>query len=632
MYARHLYPERVRLNAQCDAGLCSSTPERDERCPLTNRIEDYALIGNLRTAALVGRDGSINWLCAPRFDSPAVFAGLLGDDANGTWRIAPKNGNGTVTRRYRGNTLVLETQFETADGVARVVDCMPLHGDATEIARVVEGVTGRVDMEMELIPRFDYGHLIPSVRRVDGSVFAVAGPDAIRLHAPVQFKLNGQSASAAFTVGAGERVPFHLAWHPSHEDPPPGGDPIEMVSSTEAWWDAWASQCQYDGPFREDALRSLITLKALTYQPTGAIVAAPTTSLPEELGGERNWDYRFCWLRDGSFTLAPLVRAGYKEEAVAWRDWLLRAVAGDPGQLQLMYGIGGEHRLPELELPWLAGFEGSRPVRTGNAAAEQFQLDVYGEVLAVLYNAWELGILSTADAAAPPGIRLADVVDLVEQQWREPDEGIWEVRGQRQHFTYSKVSAWTAVDRAVKVAEKAGLDVPIDRWRATRDEIHAEVCERGFDGEKNSFVQYYGGKGLDASLLLIPVSGFLPGDDPRVIGTVEAIQREICSGPFVWRYSTTEEVDGLAGSEGAFLICSFWLVAALSLAGRLDEARENLRELSELRNDVGLLSEEYEPATGRHLGNFPQAFSHIGLLHALMTLVDATERAPVRQS
>jgi GH15 family glucan-1,4-alpha-glucosidase len=399
-----------------------------------------------------------------------------------------------------------------------------------------------------------------------------------------------------------------------------------MITSTEEWWNNWAAQCRYDGPFRDDALRSLITLKALTYQPTGAIVAAPTTSLPEELGGERNWDYRFCWLRDGSFTLAPLVRAGYTEEAVAWRDWLLRAVAGDPRQLQLMYGIGGEHRLTELELPWLAGFEGSKPVRIGNAAAEQFQLDVYGEVLGVLYNAWEAGILHTQDAADPPGVHIPQVVDLVEQQWREPDEGIWEVRGQRQHFTYSKVSAWTAMDRAVKVAEKAGLDVPLERWRATRDEIHAEVCERGFDVEKNSFVQHYGGKGLDASLLLIPVSGFLPATDPRVVGTIEAIQREICSGPFVWRYSTEGGVDGLAGSEGAFLICSFWLVAALAMMGRVDEAIEHMRELVVLRNDVGLLSEEYDPATERVLGNFPQAFSHIGLLHALFAIVDARNR------
>jgi GH15 family glucan-1,4-alpha-glucosidase len=593
---------------------------------MSQRIEDYALIGNLRTAALVGKDGAINWLCAPRFDSAALFAGLLGDDTNGTWRIAPQGGGVTSTRKYRGNTLVLETEFETPDGHARVIDCMPLHGDSIEIVRVVEGVGGRVTMEMEFVPRFDYGHLIPSVGKVDGAVFAVAGPDGVCLRTPVEMSLNGASASARFTVEAGQSVPFHLAWHPSHEEPPAAGDPFEMVSTTEDWWQEWASQCQYDGPFRDDALRSLITLKALTYQPTGAIVAAPTTSLPEELGGERNWDYRFCWLRDGSFTLAPLVRAGYKEEAIAWRDWLLRAIAGDPRQLQLMYGIGGEHRLTELELPWLAGFEGSRPVRTGNAAAEQFQLDVYGEVLAVLYNAWNLGILTPQDAAAPPGVKLPQIIELVEAQWREPDEGIWEVRGQRQHFTYSKVSAWTAMDRAVKVAEKVGLDVPLDRWRATRDEIHAEVLARGFDTEKNSFVQHYGAKTLDASLLLIPVSGFLPATDPRVVGTIEAIQREICTGPFVWRYSTEEGMDGLAGGEGAFLICSFWLVAALAMMGRVDEAIGNMRKLVELRNDVGLLSEEYDPATERVLGNFPQAFSHIGLLHALMTIVDAREQ------
>jgi GH15 family glucan-1,4-alpha-glucosidase len=395
-----------------------------------------------------------------------------------------------------------------------------------------------------------------------------------------------------------------------------------MVVRTEAWWREWAGRCRYDGPHRDDVVRSLVTLKALTYAPTGAIVAALTTSLPEEIGGERNWDYRFCWLRDGAFTLAPLVRSGYLDEAIAWRDWLFRAIAGDPDQLQLMYGIGGEHRLTELELPWLSGYEGSKPVRIGNAASEQFQLDIFGEVLAVLFRAWEAG-LPQRDPTQTPGIELSALIETVERVWRQPDEGIWEVRGQRQHFTYSKVSAWTAVDRAIRHAEGTGIAAPLDRLRRVRDEIHADVCANGFDAERNTFVQYYGGKGLDASLLLIPVSGFLPPTDPRVLGTIDAIQREICSGPFVWRYSTEEGVDGLAGSEGAFLICSFWLVSALALAGRVEEAERNFAQLSALKNDVGLLSEEYDPDSKRLLGNFPQAFSHIGLLHSLFAIADA---------
>jgi GH15 family glucan-1,4-alpha-glucosidase len=395
-----------------------------------------------------------------------------------------------------------------------------------------------------------------------------------------------------------------------------------LLARTEEYWRAWSARCTYEGPHREEAIRSLITLKALTYAPTGAIVAALTTSLPEEIGGERNWDYRYCWLRDGAFTLIPLVRSGYLEEAVAWRDWLLRAIAGDPRQLQLMYGIGGEHRLTEAVVPWLGGYEGSKPVRIGNAASEQFQLDVYGEVLGVMYRAWEAG-LPERDAARSPGVRLSDMVSAVETLWREPDEGIWEVRGQRQHFVYSKVSAWTAVDRAIRYAEGTGMDAPLERWRRVRDEIHAEVCAKGYDAERNTFVQYYGAAALDASLLLIPISGFLSPTDPRVLGTIDAIQRDICSGPFVWRYSTEHGVDGLAGDEGAFLICSFWLVSALALAGRLDEAQRNLDQLRALQNDVGLLSEEYDPNGKRLLGNFPQAFSHIGLLHALFTIAEA---------
>jgi GH15 family glucan-1,4-alpha-glucosidase len=583
------------------------------------RIEDYAMIGDTESAALVGRNGSIDWLCAPRFDSPAFFAALLGTEANGHWQIAPAGEVRRVERRYRPGTLVLETDFETDDGAVRLVDCMPPQDGHVDLVRVVEGLRGRVAMRMHCSPRFDYGRLIPSLGRVDGGVIAVAGPDALRLSTPVDLQADAATASATFTVAGGDRVPFRLVWYPSHRPPPDPGESLDMVARTEAWWREWSGRCQYEGPYRDDVLRSLITLKALTYSPTGAIVAALTTSLPEEIGGVRNWDYRYCWLRDGAFTIAPLVRMGYLDEAVAWRDWLLRAVAGDPGQLQLMYGIGGEHRLTELELPWLSGYEGSRPVRVGNAAYSQFQLDIFGEVFGVLYRARQAG-LPELDATRLPGIDVATAVEIVERRWREPDEGIWEIRGKRQHFTFSKVSAWTAVDRAIKLSEDTGRAAPLERWRRLRDEIRADVEANGFDPKRNSFVQYYGATGLDASLLLIPISGFLPPQDPRVLGTIEAIQREICSGPLVWRYSTDEGMDGLAGHEGAFLICSFWLVSALALAGRVDEARRNLERLLALRNDVGLLSEEYDPVGGRLLGNFPQAFSHIGLLHSILTI------------
>jgi GH15 family glucan-1,4-alpha-glucosidase len=587
------------------------------------RIEDYAIIGDTESAALAGKNGSIDWLCAPRFDSPAYFAALLGTDANGYWQIAPASEVRRVERRYRPGTLVLETVFETDDGAVRLVDCMPPRDEQADVVRVVEGIRGRVAMEMRLAPRFDYGRLVPALGRTDQGVFAVAGPDAVCLRTPVSLRDGHATASAAFTVSHGERVPFHLVWYPSHLPVPEPVDPLDLVARTEAWWQDWSGRCQYQGPYRDDVLRSLITLKALTYSPTGAIVAAVTTSLPEEIGGERNWDYRYCWLRDGAFTLAPLVRTGYMDEALAWRAWLLRAIAGDPGQLQLMYGVGGEHRLTELELPWLPGYEGSRPVRIGNAASEQFQLDIFGEILAVLYRAWQAGLPARGDLTRSPGIDLPAVIDIVERRWREPDEGIWEVRGARQHFTYSKVAAWTAVDRAIRVAEATGRAAPLERWRRVRDEIHADVCARGFDGKRNSFVQYYGASGLDASLLLIPVSGFLPPRDPRVLATIDAIQRELSSRPFVWRYATEGGVDGLAGGEGAFLICSFWLVSALALAGRLDEAERNLEQLRALQNDVGLLSEEYDPVGRRMLGNFPQAFSHIGLLHSILTIADA---------
>jgi GH15 family glucan-1,4-alpha-glucosidase len=591
------------------------------------RIEDYAMIGNTETAALIGTNGSIDWLCAPRYDSAAFFAGLLGTEANGHWQIAPAAPVSRVTRRYLPGTLVLETEFETNEGVVRLVDAMPLSEDHTDLVRVVLGVRGSVQMEMRFVPRFDYGRLIPTVGQIDQGLFALAGPETVTLRTPVDLQVEKATVTASFSVSEKERVPFYLVSYPSHLPCPKAVDPFEKLAQTESWWREWSGRCVYEGPHKDDVLRSLITLKGLTYKPTGAIVAALTTSLPEEIGGVRNWDYRFCWLRDGSFTLAPLIRTGYMEEAQAWRDWLLRAIAGDPSQVQLMYGIGGEHRLPEFELPWLSGYENSKPVRIGNAAAEQFQLDIFGEVLAVAHRAWKAGLPERGDQARSPGIDLASVVEIVERRWREPDEGIWEIRGARQHFTYSKVSAWTAMDRAIKIAEGTKQDVPLDRWKRVRDEIHADVLANGFDKKRNTFVQYYGGTGMDASLLLIPICGFLPGTDPRVVGTIETIQKEISSGPFVWRYSTKEGMDGLAGHEGTFLICSFWLVSALAMAGRVEEAEKNLEALRALQNDVGLYSEEYDPDGRRLLGNFPQAFSHIGFLDAVLSIEEAKAAA-----
>jgi GH15 family glucan-1,4-alpha-glucosidase len=584
------------------------------------RIEDYAIVGDTETVALVGNNGSIDWLCLPRFDSSACFAALLGDETNGRWRIAPAAEARRVERRYRPGTLVLETEFETAEGAVRVVDCMPPREGRPDVIRVVQGLRGRVPMQLRLNPRFDYGRRIPLVSRIPGGVVALAGPEALCLHASVDLDVADASISAEFTTSEGDEAWFRLAWFPSYQGAPEPADATAEASRTEGWWRAWSGRCQYEGPHRETVLRSLITLKALTYAPTGGIVAAATTSLPEEIGGVRNWDYRFCWLRDGAFTIAALARFGYTDEATALGAWLRRAVAGDPAQLQIMYGIGGEHRLTEFELPWLSGYEGSRPIRVGNAASDQFQLDVYGEVIAGAYNAALAGVRPRDDAARSPGINLEAIVDAVEQRWREPDEGIWEVRGQRQNFTYSKFSAWYTVDRALKLAELVGREAPVERWQRLRDAIHGEICEHGYDAERNTFVQYYGSKALDASLLLIPGSGFLPDDDPRVVGTVDAVQRELATGPFVSRYSTGEGVDGLAGSEGAFLICSFWLVNALAHVGRTEEARRNLEALAALQNDVGLLSEEYDPVAKRLLGNFPQAFSHIGLLYSILAL------------
>ncbi|MEV6327973.1 glycoside hydrolase family 15 protein [Streptomyces sp. NPDC051909] len=587
---------------------------------MTQRIDDYALIGDLQTAALVGRDGSVDWLCLPRFDSAACFAALLGDEDNGHWRIAPKGATTCASRRYAEDSLVLETFWETRTGTVRVTDFMPQRDKAPDLVRIVEGVSGSVEMSAVLRLRFDYGSIVPWVRRAEGHRVAIAGPDSVWLRSEPPVKTWGQqfATCSAFTVEAGEKVAFVLTWHPSHEPRPALIDPFESLEQSLADWRAWAARCTYEGPHRDTVVRSLITLKALTYAPTGGIVAAATTSLPEDLGGVRNWDYRACWLRDSSLTLGALLSAGYVDEAAAWRDWLLRAVAGDPADLQIMYGPAGERRLPETTLPWLSGYADSTPVRTGNAAVEQLQLDVYGEVLDSLCRAREAGIPAERNAW---NLQLS-LLGFLESTWREPDEGLWEVRGGRRHFVHSKVMAWVAADRAVRTLEDdPSLPGDAARWRAMRDEIHAEVCAKGFDPERNTFTQSYGSRELDAATLLIPRVGFLPPDDPRVVGTVDAVRAELTHDGFLRRYSTSgSSVDGLPGEEGTFLVCSFWLADALRLTGRVKEARELFDRLVGLCSDVGLLAEEYDPASGRQLGNFPQAFSHIGLVGTALAL------------
>jgi GH15 family glucan-1,4-alpha-glucosidase len=585
------------------------------------RIEDYALIGDEQTAALVGLDGSVDWLCLPRFDSGACFARLLGDEDNGHWRIAPKGVRGPCTRRaYRPDTLVLDTEWETDEGAVRVTDLMPQRDVAPDLVRIVEGVRGRVTVRSTLRLRFDYGAVVPWMRRADGHRVAIAGPDAVwlRTEPPVRTWGEDFGTHSEFTVAEGERVAFVLTWHPSHHPRPPLVDPFEVLRISVEDWRAWAARCTYGGPYRDAVVRSLITLKALTYRPTGGIVAAATTSLPEELGGVRNWDYRFCWLRDSTLTLGALLAAGYHEEAEAWRNWLLRAVAGDPADLQIMYGLAGERRLPETELPWLSGFAGSAPVRIGNAAVDQLQLDVYGEVMDSLSLGRKAGL------SPRPHVWSLQCVLMrwLDENWRQPDEGLWEVRGGRRPFVHSKVMVWVAADRAVRALEEhPELRGDLGRWRALRDEVHREVCEKGYDPGRNTFTQSYGSRDLDASLLLIPRLGFLPPDDPRVVGTVDAIRDELGHGGLVRRYTTDgATVDGLPGDEGTFLVCSFWLADALHLTGRTKEARELFERLAGLANDVGLLSEEYDPVAGRHLGNFPQAFSHIGLVNTALTL------------
>jgi GH15 family glucan-1,4-alpha-glucosidase len=583
-------------------------------------VEGYALIGDGHAAGLVGQNGSVDWLCLPRFDSGACFAALLGTEEHGFWRIAPTGAAHRVVRRYRGETLVLETEFRTGDGVVRLVDCMPRRSDHASVVRVVEGVAGRVAMRMDLVIRFDYGWVVPWMSRAGDHLHGIAGPDSVCLATPAPARGENLRTIAEFRVGPGERVPFVLSWHPQFAEGGCGGDAAQAVADTEAWWRQWSGRCSYRGRWRDAVVRSLITLKALSYEPTGGIVAAATTSLPEQLGGARNWDYRYCWLRDAAFTLDALLRAGYGEEARAWRDWLLRVVAGDPAQLQIMYGPAGERRLTELELGWLPGYEGSRPVRTGNAASTQVQLDVYGEVMDALHQARCAGM--TPDPAAW-ALQQA-LTGHVQQHWQEPDEGIWEVRSGRQHFTHSKVMAWVAIDRAVRATEQFSLPGPARRWRALRSRMHEEICQRAVDPRRGCFTRAYGSAELDASLLLLPLVGFLPPGDKRVLRTLAAIQDELCQDGFVRRYRTGDQAaDGVGGTEGAFLACSFWLVDNLALAGRREEAEQLFGRLLDLRNDVGLLSEEYDPSRRRLTGNFPQAFSHVGLVNSAFNLTAA---------
>ena len=595
-------------------------------------LEDYALIGDTETAALVGRDGSIDWLCLPRFDSAACFAALLGTPEHGRWLVAPAGDAVLGRRAYRHGTLVLETEFETDAGAVRLIDFMPPRDHKCDVVRIVEGVRGRVEMRMELIIRFGYGMQVPWVRRRAHVIQVVAGPDALALRTPLELRGEGLHTVGTFTVSEGDRIPMVLSWFASHRRMPRRIEAERALEETERFWAGWTQDLRgIDGPYGDAVLRSLITLKALTFGPTGGIVAAPTTSLPEAIGGVRNWDYRYCWVRDATLTLDALLDAGAVGEAEAWRAWLLRAAAGSPGQLQIMYGPGGERLIREYELGWLPGYEGSAPVRVGNAAAEQFQLDVYGELMDALDRSRAHGL---RDSSWIWDLQLA-VIEFVEEHWADPDNGIWEVRGERRHFVHSRVMAWVAVDRAIRAVEEHGMRGPVERWRALRDTIHAEVCSRGWHEGKRSFTQYYGGDALDASTLMIPLVGFLPPDDERVIATVDAIQRELLVDGFVQRYRTHGTVDGLPGGEGAFLACSFWLVDNLALIGRVQEAKALFDDLLGLCNDVGLLSEEYDPVSKRLVGNFPQAFSHVGLVNSAGNVTRALagdRRPPLRRA
>jgi len=593
-------------------------------------IEDYAMIGDCETAALVGRDGSIDWLCWPRFDSDACFAALLGGEDHGRWLIGPADPGvaRATSRRYRGESLILETRFESATGAVVVIDVMPPRDGDSNLVRIVVGERGTMQMRTELVIRFGYGARVPWVHRLpDRSLRAIAGADQVVLRTPVALEGKGGRTVGEFTVSAGESIPFALSYAPSHLPPPDPTDPQASLADAEAFWREWASRATTaGGDERELILRSLITLKGLTYAPTGGIVAAPTTSLPETLGGARNWDYRFCWLRDATLTLLALMNAGYFDEAAAWRDWLLRAVAGAPDQAQIMYGLAGEHRLIELTLDWLPGYEGARPVRIGNAAHDQLQLDVYGEVMDALYQAYRGGVPGSAEAWSLQ----RHLLDHLETIWRRPDRGIWESRGEPRHYTLSKVMAWVAFDRGIKLSDEAGLAGPVDRWRAIAAEIHAEICTKAFDPRLGSFVQSYDSTWLDGSLLLLPTTGFLPADDPRIVGTVRAIEQRLVVDGLVMRHDPAERETGLVHGEGAFLACSFWLADALIMIGRFDEARRLFDRLLGLRNDVGLLSEQHDVRAGRLVGNFPQAFSHVALVTTANNLMRASKPADQR--
>jgi GH15 family glucan-1,4-alpha-glucosidase len=590
------------------------------------RIEDYGLIGDLQTAALVGRDGAVDWLCLPRFDSASCFAALLGDERHGRWSLAPSVKIRAISRRYRPGTLVLETDFETDEGAVRVIDFMPRRGEGPpRLMRIVEGLRGRVPMQMELSVRPDYASIVPWLESVPDGVVAVTGPDAFHLSTTLTLDIQDGTVRASLVALEGARERLALSWHLSYEEPPSVEDADSALARTEAWWQEWSARCTYQGPYRDEVITSLIALKAMTFETTGALVAAPTTSLPEDIGGERNWDYRYCWLRDSALALEAMLVAGYTEEAVSFRDYLLRIGTGDPAKIQIMYGIGGERRLTEFELDELPGYEDSKPVRIGNAASEQFQLDVYGEVLGVGF----LGSTIIGGIEEHYWPRWRAIVEHVETIWRKPDDGIWESRGPRRHYTYSKVMAWVVFDRAVRLAEQYGLDAPLERWKQVRDQIHQEACDQGYDEERRTFTQYYGSKELDSSVLNIPLTGFLPATDERVTGTIDAISRELGRDGFVSRYSTAHTDDGLSGDEGQFLACSFWLVSALAHNGRVDEARALFERLLGLTNDLGLLAEEYDVKRERQVGNFPQAFSHLTLIGAAAAISRAEADAKV---
>jgi GH15 family glucan-1,4-alpha-glucosidase len=587
------------------------------------RIEDYAIIGDCQTAALVGNDGSIDWLCWPHFDSGACFAAILGGPEHGRWLLAPSGKIKQATRRYREDTLILETEFETPEGTVAITDFMPFRNRHHDLVRLVCGKRGQVPMKMELTLRFDYGRSIPWVTSMeDNTLRAVAGPNMATLRTPVKLEGKDLKTVSEFTVQEGQRIPFVLSYRASHKHLPKPIDPESVLQKTEIFWKEWVSRCTYSGPWQDAVKRSLIALKALTFRATGGIIAAPTTSLPEHLGGKRNWDYRYCWLRDATLTLLILMDCGYYDEAAEWQNWLLRAVAGSPDQVQIMYGVAGERQLTEWELPWLPGYEGSRPVRVGNAAADQLQLDIYGEVTSALHHARESNLPGNE-----PGIELEiTLLDHLEKIWREPDEGIWEVRGGKQQFTHSKVMAWVAFDRAVKSCERFGMKGPVERWRKLREEIREDVCTHAWDAKLGSFVQAYGSKSLDASLLMIGTMGFLPPSDERFQGTVRAIEKELMQDGFVKRYNTEEVDDGLPSGEGVFLACSFWLAESYALLGRDKDAKELMEKLLSLQNDVGLLAEEYDVGHKRQIGNFPQAFSHIGVVNTALRLSDGKSK------